>query len=291
MSARHAAVEEAGRTLAAAPSPPARPFLKWAGGKSRLLSQYAPLLPEAIGDYHEPFLGSGAVFFSLRPRLAGRILLSDRIEELVFAYRTVRDDAEGVIRRLKAHVYDRAHYGRVRAQNPRRLSPAGRAARFIYLNRTGFNGLYRVNRRGEFNVPFGRYKNPRICDAEGIRAAGAALAGAEIETLGFERLPERTAPGDFVYLDPPYHPRSATANFTAYTASPFGKEEQAALAEVCRRLDARGVRFMLSNSEAPFIRDLYDGFRIDRVFASRAINSRPNGRGKIPEIVVRNYGG
>ena len=151
-------------------------------------------------------------------------------------------------------------------------------------------------REGQLDEPGAQLESrgePVVDEGVGDIAApvGAALAGAEIEMLGFEGLPERTAPGDFVYLDPPYHPRSATSNFTAYTASPFGEEEQAELAKVCRRLDARGVRFMLSNTEAPFVRDLYDGFRIDRVFAARAINSRPSGRGKIPEIVVRNYGG
>ena len=178
-------------------APPARPFLKWAGGKGRLLRQYADLFPDKIESYHEPFLGSGAVFFRLRPKIKGGVNLSDRIEELILTYRAVRDDVAGVIRRLKKHVYDRDHYYRVRAQNPARLSGAGRAARFIYLNRTGFNGLYRVNRSGQFNVPFGRYKNPTICNEEGLRWASESLVSAEIEERGFEELPECCGKGRF----------------------------------------------------------------------------------------------
>lgn len=267
----------------------ARPFLKWAGGKRRLLAQYAPLLPAEIRGYHEPFLGSGAVFFFLRPRLQGRICLSDRVGELAATYRAVRDDVEGVIRRLRRHTYGKEHYYRVRAQNPKRLSPAGRAARFIYLNRTGFNGLYRVNRRGEFNVPFGRYVNPTICDAEGLRAASAALAEAAVEVGGFSVLPKKVRPGDFVYLDPPYHPLGGTSNFTAYTSDGFGDGEQRRLAETCRALDEKGARFMLSNSDTPLIHTLYKGFRIGRAFALRAINSNPARRGRIAELVIRNY--
>ncbi len=277
------------RQMETGESPPARPFLKWAGGKRRLLAQYAPLLPNEVRGYYEPFLGSGAMFFFLRPRLRGGVFLSDRVGELIATYRAVRDGVEGVIRRLRRHAYDRDHYYRVRAQNPKRLSPAGRAARFIYLNRTGFNGLYRVNRRGEFNVPFGRYKNPTICDAEGLRAASAALAGAEVEAGGFPALPGRVRPGDFVYLDPPYHPLGETSNFTAYTPDGFGDGKQRQLAEICRALDGKGARFMLSNSDTPLIHSLYKGFCITRAFAARAINSNPARRGKVSELVIRNY--
>ncbi|MEE9257083.1 MAG: Dam family site-specific DNA-(adenine-N6)-methyltransferase, partial [bacterium] len=196
------------------PKAPARPFIKWAGGKGRLLAQYEALFPEEIGDYHEPFLGSGAVFFRLSPRIGGRAYLSDSIDELVKTFRAVQEDAEGVIRRLGRHVYERGHYYRVRAQNPARLSPAGLAARFIYLNKTGFNGLYRVNRAGRFNVPFGRYANPTIRNAGALRAASEALAGAKIGRRGFRELTEWAEAGDFIYLDPPYHPLSKTANFT-----------------------------------------------------------------------------
>ncbi|MDA0998915.1 MAG: DNA adenine methylase [bacterium] len=275
-----------GRT---ANSAAARPFLKWAGGKGRLLSQYAPLFPAQIGNYHEPFLGSGAVFFSLRPGIRGNIHLSDRIEELISAYQTVRDDVEAVIRALKRHVYDRDRYYRVRGQDTAILSPPARAARFIYLNRTGYNGLYRVNWKGEFNVPFGRHKNPTICDAEGLRRASSVLQKAALSCCGFREMDSKACPGDFVYLDPPYHPLSKTANFTAYTAGSFGEEEQGGLAEVCRKLDGNGVRFMQSNSDTPFIRGLYKDFRVTQVQAARAINSRPNRRGKVAELVIRNY--
>ncbi len=271
------------------PSAPARPFIKWAGGKGRLLSQYDPLFPDEIGDYHEPFMGSGAVFFHLRPRIAGRAWLSDRIDELVSTFCAVRDDVEGVIRRLGAHVYEKERYYKVRAQNPARLSSAGLAARFIYLNRTGFNGLYRVNSKGGFNVPFGRYRNPTICNAEGLRLASAALEGAHIARRGFGELAGWATEGDFVYLDPPYHPLSKTSNFTSYTADRFVENAQRALAETCRALDAIGARFMLSNSDTPFVRSLYRGFDLKTVYAARAINSASARRGKIAEVVIRNY--
>lgn len=267
----------------------ARPFLKWAGGKGRLLNQYAELFPSKIGNYHEPFLGSGAVFFFLRSRISGRIHLSDRIEELILTYRAVRDEVEGVVKRLKKHVYDRDYYYRIRAQNPARLSPAGLAARFIYLNRAGFNGLYRVNRKGKFNVPFGRYVNPTICDEEVLRNASELLTNAEIEKCSFVDFSKSVKRGDFVYLDPPYHPISKTSNFTSYTPDAFGEDEQRLLANVCRALHDRGVRFMLSNSDTSFVRGIYQGFEIQRVYAPRAINASPNGRGKISEVVVRNY--
>ncbi len=269
--------------------PAARPFLKWAGGKGRLLAQYAPLFPREIGDYHEPFLGSGAVFFRLCQRIEGRAYLSDRIDDLVRTFEMVRADVESVIRHLGRHVYESDHYYRVRAQNPACLSPPGLAARFIFLNRTGFNGLYRVNKSGRFNVPFGRYTNPKICDANGLRLASAALALAQIERRGFQELPGWAEAGDFVYLDPPYQPLSKTSNFTAYTAGGFDEDAQRSLAGVCHALDGAGVRFMLSNSDTPLIRKLYKGFDIKRVLAARAINSSAAGRGKISELVVRNY--
>lgn len=266
-----------------------RPFLKWAGGKGRLLKQFAPLFPSRIGNYHEPFLGSGAVFFSLRARIEGKVFLSDQIEELIGTYRAVCDDAEAVIRLLKRHIYDREYYYRIRGQNSARLSPPGQAARFIYLNHTGFNGLYRVNRNGKFNVPFGRYKNPTICDAGRLRLASVALQEADLDRRSFRELDKKVRRGDFVYLDPPYHPLSKTANFTGYTAGNFGEEEQCQLAEVCRKLDSKGIRFMQSNSDTPFIRKLYEGFGMVRVQATRAINSRPDRRGKVTEFVIRNY--
>jgi len=268
---------------------PPRPFLKWVGGKGRLLAQFSPLFPDEIGTYHEPFLGSGAVFFHLKHRIGGRAFLSDRIKDLVTTFGAVRDDVEGVIRHLERHVYKQGHYYRVRAQNPARLSTSGLAARFIYLNRTGFNGLYRVNRRGQFNVPFGRYTNPTICNVECLRRASKSLAEAEIKQRGFQELPGWVEAGDFVYLDPPYHPLSQTANFTSYTANRFEEADQRALAQVCHELNVTGARFMLSNSDTPVVRDLYKDFDIHQVFAARAINSQSSKRGKIPEVVVRNY--
>lgn len=269
------------------------PFLKWAGGKGRLLAQLVPLLPPGVeGARHvEPFFGGGAMFFARRPR---RALLADVNAELVGAYREVRDRVDLVIRALAplADRHDEAHYYATRARyNEGEGSPAERAAMFIYLNRTCFNGLHRVNRRGAFNVPAGRYRNPRILDPEGLRTASAALAAADVRHADFvELLLGDARPGDFVYFDPPYHPVSETARFTDYATGGFGADDQTRLRDVFRELDRRGCRLMLSNSDTPFVRDLYRGYTVDVVAAPRAINSDRRGRGLVSEVVVRNYG-
>lgn len=275
-----------------APSPRPRPFLKWVGGKSQLLEQMAPLLPPRFGRYFEPFVGGAALFFDLRarrPRMPS--FLSDVNAELVDCYRAVRDHVEDVIRALGAHTYDSDHYYAVRAWDPAELALPERAARTIFLNKTGYNGLYRVNRSGQFNVPFGRYTNPLFCDPGTLRACSRALRGASIETGDFSRVLERAKKGDFVYFDPPYVPLSATSDFTAYVPGGFREREQRALAAVFAALAARGVHVMLSNSDAPLVHELYAGFRIDRVLASRHVNSNGARRGKLAEVVVRSYGG
>lgn len=274
---------ESGRSL---PSVVAGPFLKWAGGKSQLLQQYSPLLPTTWRTYFEPFLGGGAVFFHLQPRAA---VLSDVNEELINAYTVVRDKVDELIAALKVHRNERAYYYSVRAWRPETLGPVERAARLIFLNRTCFNGLYRVNKKGEFNVPFGRYLNPTICDVTGLRAASLALRGTEISAGDFEETLERAQGGDFLYLDPPYSPLSVTSSFTAYAEEGFGEEEQRRLASVYKRMDRRGAMLMLSNSASDLVRRLYTGFRVVEVTAKRAINSKANGRGPIPEVVVLNY--
>lgn len=267
---------------------PAQPFLKWAGGKGGLLSQLLPLMPRELrwSRYHEPFVGGGAVFFSLAPR---RAYLSDLNPELVNCYRVIRGDVDALCEALREHVYEKDHYYEVRAVDPSTLDDVQRAARFIYLNRTCFNGLHRVNRKGQFNVPFGRHANPTICDEPNLRRVSAALREVEIAHAGFEAVLERAQPGDFVYFDPPYQPISATSSFTAYTSHAFGPRQQAELAQVFRALDARGCKVMLSNSNAEFIRTLYQGFDIREVYATRAINRDASKRGPIPELVVRNY--
>lgn len=271
----------------------ARPFLKWAGGKGRLLDQFAALYPRSLAGYHEPFVGSAAVFFHLRALRAEMrpARLTDSNEELINCYRCVRDEVEALIALLAEHKarHGPEHYYHVRAQVPDTLTRVERAARFIYLNKTCYNGLYRVNRRGQFNVPLGRYKNPGIFDPGDLRRASQALQDVMLEVASFRDVVAQARAGDFVYFDPPYFPLTRTANFTAYTENAFGEQEQRELAQVFGALDRKGCRVMLSNSWTPFILDLYRSYRCLEVRARRAINSDPARRGPIREVVVINY--
>jgi DNA adenine methylase len=266
----------------------ARPFLKWVGGKGQLLGQFRDLLPEEYGRYYEPFLGGGALFFARTPRSA---VLADVNEELVDCYRAIRDSVGDVIHALRRHKYEKEHYYEVRLRSPESMTPARRAARTIFLNRSGYNGLYRVNRAGRFNVPFGRHNNPTLCDASNLRACSKALQGVELLCSDFATAVEGAQSGDFVYFDPPYVPLSPTSSFTQYAAARFGWKEQQELARVFGVLARRGVSVMLSNSDTPEVRALYREFRLDRVAASRMVNSNPERRGKVGEVVVRSYGG
>jgi len=264
---------------------PARPVLKWAGGKTQLLPQILERLPARIETFFEPFVGGAAVFFALAAEgRFQRAVLADRNPDLVAVYRALQADAEAVIDELSQMRHSEAEYYRIRELSPRRL--AQRAARVIYLNKTGYNGLYRVNRSGQFNVPFGRYKKPNICDAENLRAAARVLEGVEIVEADFEEVCVRARPGDAVYLDPPYVPLSKTANFTAYARHPFGPSEHQRLARAFAKLERRRVAAVLSNSDTPETRALYRGFRAKKVQVSRAINSRPTARGPIDELLV-----
>jgi DNA adenine methylase len=266
----------------------AKPFIKWAGGKWQLMPLFAPHFPsfQQINRYFEPFLGGAAVFFYLQHPHS---FLSDSNAELIELYQVVRDDAENLIEALRNHRNEEGYYYEVRAQNPASLSPVQRAARLIFLNKTCYNGLYRVNSQGQFNVPFGKYKDPTICDAEGLRAASLALQYAEITASDFEQAVSNVRPNDFVYFDPPYQPLSKTSSFTAYTSDKFDDKEQERLARVYRDLDRRGCYVMLSNSNTPLIRKLYAGFHVIEIQASRAINCKPEGRGKIIELLITNY--
>jgi DNA adenine methylase len=271
----------------------AKPFLKWAGGKQRLLPQLRLFYPQQFGRYLEPFVGSGAVFFDLREldRLSAAHL-SDSNEELVNCYRIVRDAPDELMALLAGHkrLHSREHYYSVRARFlSEDLTPVQRAARLIYLNKTCFNGLYRVNREGQFNVPMGRYESPAIYDEEQIRAASQALQGTEVAVRHFRECLESVQAGDFLYFDPPYHPVSDTASFTSYTDAGFGVEEQRALADLFHALDRKGCLVMLSNSWTSLVLDLYRGYRIESVQAGRAINSKIDRRGKIREALVLNY--
>ena len=287
------------RLPTASPAPEdAAPFLKWAGGKGALLEQYGRFFPTwRVRAYFEPFLGSGAVFFHLWKRnIAARYHLSDINNELINAYCVLRDRPDELIEHLRLHQqqHSRQHYYAVRDMDraagwPHAFDPVTRAARLIYLNRTCYNGLWRVNRRGHFNVPMGRYRNPHILDEGRLRAASLALQGVFITCETAEEAVREAQAGDFVYFDPPYVPLSQTAHFTAYYAEGFGEQEQRALAETFRRLAERGCLLMLSNSDTPLVRDLYCAFRIETVQATRRINSRAERRGPIGEVVVLNY--
>ena len=228
--------------------PRARPFVKWVGGKRQLLPRLLPHVPQRFGRYFEPFVGGGALFFSLAPEFAA---LNDGNARLVRTYRTIRDRVEDVVALLRTYPHDRDFFMSLRAVDIDAGTDVEVAAWFIYLNRTAFNGLYRVNSRGGFNVPFGRYKNPTICDAENLRACAAILKGASITHGDFEAVVADAHPGDFVYFDPPYVPLTATSDFTSYTAEGFTDADQVRLRDVALRLKAGGVAVMLSNSGAP----------------------------------------
>jgi DNA adenine methylase len=276
------------KPLAPAPSP----IVKWVGGKGGLLPQLIPLLPPGVElmRHVEPFLGGGALFFRRGP---ARALLCDINQALIDTYSAVRDEVESVIAWLTglASEHNAEQYYQVRElyNEDKGLPRAKRAAAFIYLNKTCFNGLHRVNRHGQFNVPLGRYENPRIVDPDRLRVASQVLSSVELRCEPFESLLRLAKPGDFVYFDPPYEPVSRTAHFTAYDRDGFSREDQIRLRDVFNELDRRGCRLMLSNSDVPVIRDLYRGYHLTQVAALRAVNCDGRNRGRVSELVVRNY--
>lgn len=268
----------------------ASPVIKWAGGKGQLLAGYRPYVPERFTAYHEPFVGGAALFFELRRRgLADRASLSDSNADLVNLYRVLRDHVAALVGELgrEEFVYDEAAFYAVRGWEPAELHPVRAAARLVYLNHTCFNGLYRLNSKGRFNVPFGRHHAPRICDAVALRAASAALQGVEIGVRDFEEACGRASPGDLVYLDPPYQPLRPTSSFTSYDRNGFGEGDQVRLADCFRRLDEQGVLVLLSNSDTPLVRELYRGYDQVELQARRSINSRGSGRRPVTELLVR----
>ncbi|APB33923.1 putative adenine specific methyl transferase [Gloeomargarita lithophora Alchichica-D10] len=276
---------------------PSQPFLKWAGGKSQLLTQLSPLFPPKFNRYYEPFLGGAAVYwylFNLREK--GSILfdgarLLDINKELVNCYIQVRDNLDNLIDELTAlkAKHNQENYYKIREMDISNLSPVQRAARFIYLNKTCYNGLYRVNRSGKFNVPMGSYRDPKIFSPEQLITSSYALKNVDIECSNFPSVLDWAEPGDFIYFDPPYAPLSKTASFTSYTEYPFGQEQQRELAEVFHILDKRRCKLMLSNSWAESVINLYQDFHCIELKASRAINSNSERRGKISELLVINY--
>jgi len=273
-----------------------KPFVKWVGGKRQLLRQFRELglyPPEDFNPitntYYEPFVGGGAVFFDLLPKNAE---LSDLNNELVTTYNVIKNNVDELIKTLQKHIYDKEYYLEVRAKKIEDLSDIEVASRFIFLNRTGFNGLYRVNKSGQFNVPFGRYNNPVICDEDNLRRVSDALQDVTITHQDYKNVLKTAKSGDFIYLDPPYYPINATSSFTSYTAEGFLEKEQTELRDTFVKLHKKGCFVMLSNSDTPFINELYsglDGITINKITAGRAINSKGSGRGKITEVLVTNY--
>ena len=266
------------------------PFVKWAGGKRQLLPQMEEYFPKHYNRYIEPFIGGGAVFFHLLPENS---IISDNNPDLINCYKVIKEDVEGLIKALKKHIYEKIYYYEIRALDRdvkkfAGLSDVEKASRSIYLNKTGYNGLYRVNSKGLFNVPFGRHKNPKICDEPNLRNVSQALKKVEIFLGSFEICLDFAEKDDFIYLDPPYFPLSDTALFTSYTKNSFDKSSQIKLFEVFMELNKRGCNLMLNNSYSEFILDLYKDFKIVILKAKRNINSNSQKRGLINEVLILN---
>ena len=266
------------------------PIVKWVGGKRQLMFELLKNMPETYNRYFEPFIGGGALFFELQPQNG---YISDMNEELINLYTVVRDDVYNLIDDLNKHEISKEYFLKIRnldrTEKYNKLSDLQKASRFIYLNRTCFNGMYRVNSQGQFNVPFGDYKNPRIVDAGNLINCSNLLKNTEICCADFSEILNKVQKGDFVYFDPPYVPLNETSSFTSYTKDGFDLDMQFKLKDVCDELDSMGVMFMLSNSDTKLLNELYSNYEIKKVFASRAINANGNGRGKITEVLVRNY--
>lgn len=270
------------------------PVVKWVGGKRQLLEEITQRLPKRVTTYCEPFLGGGAVLFSLQPENA---IVNDLNADLMLVYEVIRDDVELLIAALEQHENTAEYFYNIRDLDRdkdvyREMSSVERASRIIYLNKTCYNGLFRVNTSGEFNSPFGHYKNPNIVNAHVLRAVSKYLIANNVQLfhMDFEEVLQQVPKGGFVYLDPPYDPVSDTANFTGYNRGGFGREEQERLKRCCDELAARGVRFLLSNSATSFIKELYAGYTVEIVHAKRTVNSNASKRGAVEEVLIRNYG-
>jgi len=263
-------------------APAARPVLKWAGGKQQLVSRLLPHIPAAYGRYIEPFLGGGALFFAVAPQ---RAILADANPELIHLYGILAQRPEELITALQGLAPDEATYYRLRGQDPAELHPVERAARSLYLNRLCYNGLYRVNRAGRFNVPYGRHRNPRLCDPDALRAAGRALGSAVLLCADYRTVLRQARAGDMIYLDPPYLPVSGTADFKRYTAHQFGAADHAALAAEVRRLHDLGCHVLVTHSRHPLVAELYGGFPLQVVATRRSI-SRDAARRRGEDVII-----
>lgn len=269
-----------------------QPLIKWAGGKQKLLAQIMPHVPKDFDTYYEPFFGGGAVFFALEPTKA---VLTDINSELINFYEMVRDELPFLISEIDTYENTEEFYYRKRELDRsveyRSLTNIQRAARFLYLNKTCFNGLYRVNKEGYFNTPFGKYKNPKFYDKDRIKKAFHLFNSPNNIEIRYGDLSEakNASSDDFVYFDPPYVPLTKTSSFTAYTKYDFGTKKQIELRDICNILHQRGVKFLLSNSYCDFVLDLYRDYDILEIQARRFINSNGNKRGPIKEVLVRNF--
>ncbi len=269
------------------------PVVKWVGGKRQILDQITKYVPETFSTYYEPFLGGGAVLFELQPKKA---VVNDINKELMNIYEVIKENVEDLIDDLKQHKNEKDYFYKIREWDRDRerynmLTPVQRASRIIYLNKTCYNGLFRVNKSGEFNAPFGTYKNPNIVNETTLRAVSNYFNKSKIRFTcqDFEDVLKRARKGAFVYLDPPYDPVSETASFTGYDKGGFDKDEQIRLKMTCDKLNKKGIRFLLSNSATGFIMDLYKDYKIEVIQAKRAINSKANKRGDVDEVLVMNF--
>ena len=268
------------------------PFLKWAGGKRQLLTEIRKYLPKNFTTYYEPFLGGGAVLFDLQPSKA---IVNDINSDIINVYNVIKNDLDELIEDLGTHKNEHDYFYYIReldrADNFNEMSKIKKASRIIFLNKTCYNGLFRVNSQGQFNVPFGKYKKPNIVNEITLKSISNYLNKNNITILNtdFVDSVKNIRKNGFVYFDPPYDPISDSSSFTGYTLNGFDKEEQIRLKKLCDRLDNKGCKFLLSNSATPFILDLYKDYEIIMVKASRTINSIGSGRGKIDEVLVKNY--
>ncbi|HEY0980201.1 MAG TPA: DNA adenine methylase [Candidatus Paceibacterota bacterium] len=273
-----------------------KPFLKWVGGKGQLLEQFENIYPKKFNTYYEPFIGGGAVFFSINPKKG---VINDINQTLVNTYKNIKNQPEKLIRSLKKiekdfiakNEDDRKEYYYLIRDKYNRLSSEdfNRSVYFLFLNKTAFNGVYRENSKGGFNVPIGSYKNPKIVDEENILAISNTLKNTKITCSSFVDAVKNAKSGDFVYFDPPYYPLSKTSQFTSYSKDSFSEEDQIKLRDLFVQLDKKGVYVMLSNSSASFIKKIYAGYTQIPVYANRMINSKSDRRGKISEVVIINY--
>ena len=271
-----------------------RPFTKWTGGKRQLLSVIKSLMPESYNRYFEPFVGGGALFFELAPKDA---IINDFNSELINCYQQIKDNPSELIKSLSKHKESNSkeYYLNLRSADRdsriEKMNNVERAARIMYMLRVNFNGLYRVNSKNQFNVPYGRYKNPQIVDSDLIVSISQYLNENTIHILNgdFEEAVKDVEAGDFVYFDPPYIPLSETSSFTSYTHEGFSYEDQVRLRDTFKKLDEKGAYVMLSNSSSPLVGELYKDFNIHKVSATRANGAKSSSRGKIDEIIVTNY--